>query len=366
MFDVTYNLTPLDAKRLVSQTTPVTTPQDTYSTPVYDLSHPHPHPPLDAILRTPVLVELYGDRFEIPRGQRDYVLRNPRVRKVQMDRDWTEGVSRQELQDKAKGALKAMEEEERKMVEASLATVDRWHQAEGTVVPSLRAAEQGRRELEREGAKWGKYGVEMQFGLDIEALLAKGVEEERLQESKSQESKEPEAKSQEPKSQEPQLQESAKRKSPGPSQIPEKRVCLGIKTPATENRVSVIQEPKPKYTDPEIEHLLSASTILVTTKDHLNDIRGKIPEAVYLDVTDANKENSPQLLPYDGSSDYMVLVNRNHPPSVRTVLGMVKNASVAGGRWHVYNWNLVNCMNGNNNINWRNEHLWTYVNGNVY
>jgi len=212
MFDVTYNLTPQDARRLVSLTTRVTTPQDTYSTSVYDLSHPHPHPPLDAILTTPVVVELYGDRFEIPRGQRDYVLRTPRVRKVQMDRDWTEGVSRQKLQEIAKGALSVMEEEERKMVEASLATVDRWHRAEGTVVPSLRAAEEGRRELEGEGAKWGKYEVEMKFGLDIEALLAKGVEEETLQKLKSQESKaqEAEAKSQEPKSQEPQLQESAK------------------------------------------------------------------------------------------------------------------------------------------------------------
>jgi hypothetical protein len=237
----------------------------------------------------------------------------------------------------------------------------------------LRAAEEGRRELEGEGAKWGKYGVEMKFGLDIEALLAKGVEEERLQKLKSQESKsqeskaqEAEAKSQEPKSQEPQLQESAKRKLPEPYQIPKKRVCLGIKTPATENRISVVQEPKPKYADPEIEHLLSASAILVTTKDHLNDIRAKIPEAVYLDVTDANKENSPQQLPCDGSSDYVVLVNRYHPRSVRTVLGMVKNASIAGGKWHVYNWKIVNCIKNGRNVNWRNEHLWTYINGYVY
>src|SRR5271154_2035663 len=133
MFDVTYNLSPQDAQRLRSLTTRVTPPQDTYSTPVYDLSHPHPHPPLDAILTTPVLVELWGDRFETPRGQRDYVIRTHRARKGQLDRDWTEGVSRQKLQDIAKEALSKMGEEERKRVEASLATVDRWHQAEGTV-----------------------------------------------------------------------------------------------------------------------------------------------------------------------------------------------------------------------------------------
>ena len=250
-----------------------------------------------------------------------------------------------------------MGEEERERLEGALAVVDRWHAAEGTVVPSARAAERGRRELVGVG-DGDRYGVEMKYGLDIEALLAKGVEEMRSQESESKSSESETTKS---TSREP-----MKRKTPEPCQIPPKRVCLGTKDPKIENQASLIETPKPKSMDDDVEQLLSAATILVTSKAHLTEIQTKIPNAVYLNVTDANKENSPQNIPHLGSFDHLVLVNRFHRPSVRAVLGMVRNASVLGGRWHVYNWKIINCMNGDTNINWRNEHLWTYINGNVY
>ena len=247
-----------------------------------------------------------------------------------------------------------MKEDERDRLEGALAVVDRWHAAERTVVPSVRAVEKGRRELE--GEKVGdRYGVEMKYGLDIEGLLAKGLKEMRSEKLKSQELSTTKST----------WEDSMKRKTPETSRIPPKRVCLGNKGSGTENRVSVLEEGRLKSMDDDFEQLLSTATILVASKTYLTEVQAKIPGAVYLDVTDESKENSPHSTPRHNSSDNLVLVNR-YNPSIRTVLGMVKRASVLGGRWHVYHWKIVNCMNGDTNTNRRNEYLWTYVNGDVY
>ena len=105
MFDVTYNLNRHDALLLSCRTTRTSPPHlGPFHPETYDLS-PSPSTPIDALLSAPILVELWGDRFEIPRGRQDYVLRTPRVRKVYLDRDWRDGISREELQTAAKLAL---------------------------------------------------------------------------------------------------------------------------------------------------------------------------------------------------------------------------------------------------------------------
>ena len=62
-----------------------------------------------------------------------------------------------------------------------------------------------------------------------------------------------------------------------------------------------------------------------------------------------------------------MLVRGNAASSVRKTLEMVKRASRTGGPWHVYNWKVVFCLGqGTDHVDWRNEHLWTYIDGVAY
>ena len=155
-----------------------------------------------------------------------------------------------------------------------------------------------------------------------------------------------------------------KRKISEISQASEKRTCLGLETSKTNNRDLAIKDSISTPSYKNIYQLLRRAAILVTAQEHLNEIQTIIPRAVYFDISEANKENSPQQFPLSHSMDHVVLV-KERSTSMRTVLRMVKQASLSGTRYHVYNWKVVKCVNGNTEINWRNEHFWTYLNGKV-
>lgn len=130
--------------------------------------------PIDAILSEPVLVELKGAGFYKPRGTDDYVLRFPRVEKVHLDRDWMEGVTRDELQYIAQKSVSAAENGEMERWKDALSGVDRYHAADGTVVPSSRLRDKVKGEL-LDVRRDAHYGVKMRHGLNIESILERGL-----------------------------------------------------------------------------------------------------------------------------------------------------------------------------------------------
>src|SRR5271169_2134137 len=114
MFTVTYNLSKDDAILLSCRTTRVIGQSSVINAGTFDItSSIRGVPAMDAVLSTPILVELRGGGFDILKGTKDYVLRWPRVEKVYMDRDWKEGVSRKELQELAIKSISMAEEGER-------------------------------------------------------------------------------------------------------------------------------------------------------------------------------------------------------------------------------------------------------------
>jgi hypothetical protein len=335
MFTVTYNLSKDDAILLSCRTTRVTGQSSFINAGTFDIiSSMHGVSTMDAFLSTPILVELRGGGFDILKGTKDYVLRWPRVEKVYMDRNWKEGVSRNDLQELAKKSILMAEEGERQRLEDKLAVIDRIHSADGTVVPSSRLRENVKTECivtkdER------RYGVEMKYGLDVESILKKGLELK--------------------------YGTNTKRTEKVNSEV-NKRVCLGIKIQSPLNQSP--QKQLQKCGD--IEQLFSSAAILSTTKAHHAEISQSIPTAKYIDLINIAPDKENTLLSESLNNEYIVLVDRFHSSSVRKVLAMVKRASIFGGRWHVYNWKIVRCINGDSDINWRNELLWTYVNGNVF
>jgi hypothetical protein len=335
MFTVTYNLSKDDAILLSCRTTRLTGHSGVVNTETFDIiSSLRGVPAMDAFLSTPILVELRGAGFDILRGTKDYVLRWPRVEKVYMDRDWKEGVSRKELKELAKKSISMAEECERERLADKLAVIDRIHWADGTVVPSFRLRENVKLEC-MVSKDERRYGVEMKYGLDVESILKKGLELKYGTNTERKERIDPEV---------------------------NKRVCLGIKSQSPLN-----QSPQKRLQKcDDIEQLFSSAAILSMTKAHHAEISQSIPTAKYIDLINIAPEKENTLLSESLHNEYIVLVDRFHSSSVRKVLAMVKGASIFGGRWHVYNWKIVRCINGDADINWRNELLWTYVNGNVF
>src|SRR5579859_336683 len=101
MFTVTYGLTETHITHLNARTLPlqITTPTSRINAGTFDIT-PNASPrvsPMDAVLTTPVLVELFASGFDIPYGN-EYILRFPRISKLHSDRPWEGGVSCVELQ----------------------------------------------------------------------------------------------------------------------------------------------------------------------------------------------------------------------------------------------------------------------------
>ena len=187
-------------------------------------------------------MELTGGGFDILKGTKDYVLRWPRFTKLHLDRDWKEGVSRDELQDIAKKAISRAGDGERERWEDALGVIDRIHAADGTVVPSSRLRENVKGELSA-GKDNGCYGVELKYGLNIDDLLKKGMELRRVREMK--------------------------RKDMYDLGITNKRICLGIKNSSRANQaMHTLEVGKQKSEAMNLKQLLASATILSTTKTH--------------------------------------------------------------------------------------------------
>ena len=343
LFVATYSLAKDDAMLLTCRTTSIEGRSGEIDAGTFDIISNTPGiPDIDATLSTPVLVELTGGGFDILKGTKDYVLRWPRFTKLHLERDWKEGVSREELQNIAKKAVSEATDGERERWEDALGIIDRIHASDGTVVPSSRLRETARRELSASGSQ-GRCGVEMKYGLNIDDLLKKGNELRKARESK--------------------------RKTMNNEGIASKRRCLGIKKSCqADNSNKMPVRPIRKSDEENLGQLLSSARIISTTKTHRDEVSESIPSANYLDLAEADddKENLFQQLKQQKSDENIVLVDRQHGSSVRKVLGMVKRASISGGRWHVYNWKIIRCIKGDSNTNWKNEHLWTYIDGNPY
>src|SRR5437762_1340972 len=219
-------------------------------------------PDIGAILSTPVLVELTGGGFDILKGTRDYVLRWPRFTKLHLERDWKEGVSREELQNIAKKAVSMATDGERERWEDALGVIDGIHASDGTVVPSSRLREIARRELSASGGhRW--YEVEMKYGVDIDDLLKKGNELRKARE--------------------------AKRKAMDDPGIASKRRCLGIKESCqADNSNQTPVRPIRKSNEENLGQLLFSARIISATKTHRDEISESIPSANYLDLAETD------------------------------------------------------------------------------
>ena len=343
LFVATYCLTKDDAMLLTCRTTSIEGQSGEIDAGTFDIVSTTPGvPDIDAILSTPALVELTGGGFDILKGTKDYVLRWPRFTKLHLDRDWKEGVSRDELQRIAKKAVSVGGDGERERWEDALGVIDRIHAADGTVVPSSRLRENAKGELSAAKDN-GSYGVELKSGLNIDDLLKKGMELRRAREMK--------------------------RKAMDDPGITNKRICLGTKNLSRANKPAhALEVDMLKSEAMNVQQLLESATILLATKAHREEISQSIPSASYFDVAenDVDKENSSPSPQQQKSDEYIVLVDRQHGTSVRKVLGMVRQASASGGRWHVYNWKIIRYIKGDSNVNWKNEYLWTYIDGNPY
>ena len=343
LFVATYSLTKDDAMLLTCRTTSIDGDSGEIDAGTFDIVSTTPGvPDIDAVLSTPVLVELTGGGFDVLKGSKDYVLRWPRFTKLHWDRDWTEGVSREELQVIAKKAVSKAGDGERERWEDALSVIDRVHAADGTVVPSSRLRENARGELSI-GKDNGCYGVELKYGLNIDDLLKKGMELRSAREMK--------------------------RKAMDDQGIANKRICLETKNSTRANQSMLTPKVRmEKSVDENVQQFLASATILSATKTHWEEISQFTPSAIYFDVIEnhMDKENSFPSLQRQKSEENIILIDRQHGSSVRKVLEMVRRASTSGGRWHVYNWKIIRCIKGDSNINWKNEHLWTYIDGNPY
>jgi hypothetical protein len=297
--------------------------------------------PMDAFLPTPILVELVGAGFDIPWGK-EYILRWPRLVKIYEDREWIDGVTIEELRDAANKAIAMGNDQEMEQWNLALGVVDRYHAANGTVVPSSRAGDKAREEQFRRRDE-ERYGVEMMYGLNIEAVLEMGA-----------------------------VSSDTKRKVFEIPETPQKRACLSVKSSMGFNRspATTVKTSGPhgdKRLDHDIEEIFSTARVVSITNSHRAEITSVLPWTVHLDVSelDANKENALSTCQHI-PQDQVVLVDGRNGEMVRKILGLVKQASLIGGKWYVCNWKIVWCINGNNNLDWRNEILYTYVDGNVY
>jgi hypothetical protein len=305
---------------------------------------------MDAILETPVLVELMGAGFDIPQPGTDYILRWPRVVKVHIDRDWKEGVSRKELQDIARNAVYVGDENEKEEWRKVLGVVDRSHAASGTVVPSPRLIEMTR----NAGVKSERrYGVEMKYGLDVDNILKKRVPlmERNVQTNLS-------------------TGICKKRRSESPDGSLAKRICSSVKSENNSaSRFTNNLDPICSVvTFQDMERLLSSATVFAVTKSYHDEISRFIPTIIHLNISDleTSKENSVSAFRHHGDRDNVVLVDQFDTGTVRKVLKMVREMSIVGGRWHVSNWKIVQCTKLDTNIGWNSEHLWTYIAGIAY
>lgn len=216
-------------------------------------------PAIDVAFTTPVLLELEGAGFGTPRGMKDYVLRNPRIVKLHLDRDWTEGVSRDELQKIARQAVGLAKRGEMEQWQDALRVVDRIHAADGTAAPSLRIRQIVKANLD-DSRDWRRYGIEMEYGLDVEELLRKGGGDGNGH---------------------------LKRKFPESSATAKsnKRIVLaGVDCSSlTNSLVSVAQDSQPdKAVATNSETLLSSASALNMARIHRDEIR--ISDAIHRDI----------------------------------------------------------------------------------
>ena len=273
LFVATYCLTKDDAMLLTCRTTSIEGQSGEIDAGTFDIVSTTPGvPDIDAVLSTPVLVELTGGGFDILKGTRDYVLRWPRFTKLHLDRDWKEGVSRDELQDIAKKAVSTAGDGERERWEDALGVIDRIHAADGTVVPSSRLRQNTKGESSISKEK-GCYGIELKYGVNIDNLLKKGMELRKAREMK--------------------------RKAADDPGITNKRICLGIKNLSRGNQsMHTLEVGMQKSADENLEQRLSSPTILASSKTYRKEISQLIPSAIYFDVTEDNldKENLSSFL----------------------------------------------------------------------
>jgi hypothetical protein len=156
-------------------------------------------------------------------------------------------------------------------------------------------------------------------------------------------------------------------------ETPQKRACLSVKSSMSiinRSPASIVKTSGPrcdKRLGHDIEEIFLAARVVSITKSRRTDITSVLPWTVHLDISelDADKENALSTCQHI-PQDQVVLVDGRNGEMVRKVLGLVRQASLVGGKWYVCNWKIVWCINGNNNLDWRNELLYTYVDGNVY
>jgi hypothetical protein len=340
VFEATYDLSKEDSMLLTSRTTRVEDYSEGAKAVGFEISSIFPDvSPIDAILSEPVLVELKGAGFYVPRGTDDYVLRFPRVEKVHLDRDWKEGVTREELQSIARKAVSTAESGEMERWKDALGVIDRYHAADGTVVPSSRLGDNAKEELFNV-LRDVRYGIEMMHGLNIENILERGLALESARDRKLKRKNEEEGTN--------------------------KRICLGIRVSGQANQI----ENRPELSamrviEQDIQYLLS-TTVITATKTHRDEISRTVRHATFLEFADCDGNKENEVLSNILSEDCVVLVDRHNGSVVRNVLAMAKRMSIKGGRWHVYNWRIVRYINGDTTVNQKNEHLWTYIDGHAY
>ena len=300
-------------------------------TPMFELKvSPSVLVSIDAVLHTPILVELVGAGFDINRYSKDYVLRFPRVMKVHTDRDWKDAVSSAELQAAARKALSRANDDEVHRWKDALEVVDRMHAADGTILPSDRVGESARRSLDR--TRTFSYGVEMRYGLDIDELLRIG---EEIGTKRTTEEEDPQS-----------LKSSCSRPEVSHNKGSQQLVT---DCSATQKATGILQ-------------LLSSATVVIKTKTHQEEILRRIPSAISIDWDPSDKENARSKY-RSPTEDTVVLVNKCNSSLVRSSLTMAQMASEYGSRWHVYNWRAVLCMDRKPNTDWENERLRTYIGG---
>jgi hypothetical protein len=290
-------------------------------------------------------VELLSSGFDKPHCSQDWIPRFPRITKIHIERDWRNGISKRELQALGEEALKVGGPREQTYWEERLGVVDRVHCAGGTVVPG-----KGVKEYVREESRRDVYnGVRVQFGLDVEGILAKGegIKRKRVEEEKERKKLCVEEKVLTSKNR---CLEDDKE-----NQVPQEKMSVLHLNPAqrpedTPARVVLIQK---------IQFSPSSVILGIARKATWTSLYGGLDVVpVYMD------EHLPMLLSY-GCEDTVVLVERRKKELVKRTLQAVREASVHSlSRWWVFDSKIVGELRSGC-VNWDYHNLFTYMNGNV-
>lgn len=346
MFTVTYNITREDGLLLSSRATSIpSTRKGELRAENFDLVITSDRMDImDAVFETPILVELMGSAFAKDHGS-DYVLRFPRLIKVHTDRHWTEGVSKDELQEAALSAIAVGNEQEKERWENALGMVDRHHLASGSVVPSASLREKTREE-QRGSINIGRYGVEMEFGLDVEGILSRGFtlgKRKRTESNATEENKE-------------NIEPAKKRRGPSSNSLP-----LPQKYPLKSRQVDNVM--------PLVGMKGQSVKLGIARNDRwANWFAESDLKPVLVDIDDYLDENL--LLQYvkselniDSASRIDMCVEGGEK-LIRNVLLAAKKASqICDGRWSVY---FSRAATPHNYTCSESHRLWTYINGTAH